>query len=133
MQYLRKIWPSPLHCFLVPLFFIFHNYVDFLGLTDFSKLSLSIAGWLTAPFLLLLVYRLLLKDLQNACLITTVLLCIYFFTGPLMKEFKDLPYIHFLFKYSVLIPILFLLITYIHIQLYKNKKKNFKHVLLTGH
>ena len=122
MQYLKKIWPAPLHCFLVPLFFIIRNYVDFLGLTDFSKLSWSIAVWLTAPLLLILVYRLLLKDLQKASLITTVLLCIYFFTGPLIKEFKDLPYLHFLFKYSVLIPLLFILITYIHIQLFKNKK-----------
>ncbi len=132
IQLIKKIWPAPLHCFLVPLFFIFHNYVDFLGLTDFSKLSWSIACWLIAPVFVLSVYWLLYRDLYKAALITTSLLCIYFFTGPLIKECKDIPYLHFLFKYSVLIPLLFILLVYIHVHLYKKKGSTSKlHLFLS--
>ncbi len=122
MSLLKNIWPSPIHSLLVPVFFIVHNYFDFWGLTDLNKLITSIISWLITPVLLLLFYKIILKDWHKSSILTTCLLCIYFFTGPLMKEFKDVPFLHFFFKYSVFIPVVFILLILLHVQLFKSKK-----------
>jgi hypothetical protein len=120
-----KISPLYLHCFLIPVYFIFHNYVDFLSLVDFSKLTTSVIIWLALPFLLLGIYMLIYKEFSKAALATSWLLLVFFFAGPLMKELKNLPYINVLSKYSVFIPVLFLSLILVHRTLYK-KQESFK-------
>ncbi|MFY7840769.1 MAG: sulfatase-like hydrolase/transferase [Lacibacter sp.] len=123
MNFIKKIWPSPIHCVLIPVFFLLHNYVDFYNIVDFSKLTISIISWMLLPFCLVAAYRYVFKDLSKASLITSTLLLLFFFAGPLIKETRNVPYINYLFKYSVLIPVLLFCIILLHRRLYKSKKK----------
>jgi hypothetical protein len=109
-KYLSSIVPYPLHCFLVPVFFILHNYFYFYGLFDVSDLAWSIAGWLALPFVLILLFTKYFGSRSKACIFTTILLVIYFFSASLIGLIKTLPYIGLIGKYSISLPLLILLI-----------------------
>lgn len=122
MKFFKKIWPFPIHCFLVPTFFLFHNFIEFYNIVDFDILTSSIIIWFFLPGMLILVYIQIFKNVSKASLITTILLILFFFTGPLIKETKNILYIHSIFRYSVLIPALLLIVILLNIWLYKSSK-----------
>ncbi|WP_407522148.1 hypothetical protein PDL71_14035 [Lacibacter sp. MH-610] len=118
------IIPFPLHCFLVPVFFIVHNYFYFYGLIDMDELYTSYLWWLLLPLVLLIVFNYLFKNLSKAALFTTILLIIYFFFSAFTRGVKTIPMLEILGKYSISLPLLliFLLFGY---RILKKTKINF--------
>jgi hypothetical protein len=134
MSFFKKIVPVPLHCFLVPVYFIVHNYFDFFGLVDFKDLLLPMLGWIVTPFVLYFLLGKVFGDKYNAGLFTTVLLLIYFFFAPAHQLMKSVSWLQPVAKYSVLLPLLFLFIAALFFYLRKNKQpllKLHRYLLLT--
>ncbi|MEJ8818267.1 sulfatase-like hydrolase/transferase [Lacibacter sp. H407] len=123
MKLLHKILPNFLHCFSIPVFFILHNYIDFAGLIDLGKISGLIIAWITAPAVLLFFYWLILRDLSKSALLTSILLSVYFFAAPFMKEIKAVPFLCYFSRYSIFLPLLFISLILTHHFVHKTRKK----------
>ena len=133
MQAALKIEWKKLHFVLLPIFFIIHNYFDFKGLLDFSKLKLSMLWWMLAPVVLFLIFKKLFKSTSKASLMSTLLLFVYFFSPALIYAVKEINFISFLGKYSVALPLTAFISSVLFIHLYKTKKEyNRLHNYLTS-
>lgn len=133
MRSFLKITWKYLHFVLLPVFFIIHNYFDFKGLLDFSKLKWSIFWWLLTPLILFLLFQKLYKSTSKASLISTCLLFLYFFSPALIYAVKQINIISFLGKYSVALPLIVFISLALFIHLYKTKNEyNRLHIYLTS-
>lgn len=120
-KFVVHIIPFPLHCLLVPVFFIIHNYFYFYSLIDMDELYTSYLWWLLLPFLLLIGLNYLFKNLSKAALFTTCLLIIYFFFSAFRRGIKTIPVLEILGKYSISLPLLLLLLIYGYLKLRRTK------------
>lgn len=118
------IIPFPLHCFLVPVFFIIHNYFYFYSLIEVDALYTSYLWWLLLPLLLLIVLHYLFKDLSKAALFTTILLIVYFFFSAFTRSVKTIPILEIAGKYSISLPLLLSLLL-LGYRTLKKTKNNF--------
>jgi hypothetical protein len=113
-----------IHCFLLPVFFVLHNYNQYYGLVSFPvaiKVFVQIfIGFLFFFFLLLLFVRNLNKSLQ----ITTLIGIIMLFFGVIQDFFRVDLHLQLISRYFVLLPLIFI-VTIILIRLIL-KKKDFK-------
>jgi len=112
---------SPAFLFLLPVFFVFHGYVENFRSIGFLDCLPLIAVYSAAALILFLGSRLLFKDAVPAALLSAFILSFYFFFGALHDALR----IHhiILHKYSLLLP-LFGLTTLLLI-LYLKKKHSF--------
>lgn len=122
MKLIKKIGSPLFHCFAVPVFFIVHNYFDFLGLVPFKELTGSVIGWLIAPALLVFFFNLLFRNKDNSALFTTFLLIIYFFFSSALMAIKNVPALSLLTHYSVILPIIFILVITVFFLLRKKEQ-----------
>ncbi|XVJ66084.1 MAG: hypothetical protein HEQ40_07965 [Lacibacter sp.] len=118
------IIPFPLHCFLVPVFFILHNYFYFYSLIDMDELYTYYLWWLFLPLLLLSVLNYLFKNLSKVALFTTILLVVYFFFSAFTRGIKTIPVLEILGRYSISLPLLLIFFT-IGYRTLKKTKTNF--------
>src|ERR1700704_3778985 len=105
---MQKKWLRyPLFVLLLPLFFIFHGYVEnyyFMSWNDcWSLLGMYMAGAIVVYLLALL----LMRDKMKAAVFTGYLLSVYFFFGALHDFLRRHNF--FLDKYSRLLPTLLFL------------------------
>ena len=99
-------WYWHMHFLLIPVFFIVHNTVDFFGLISFNELLPSFIFWLILPFATVIICYLFLRPLEKSLLLTAVLMLVGFF-APLFKQWlQGVPFLSFLGKYSVFLPVL---------------------------
>jgi hypothetical protein len=93
----------PLFLLLLPVFFVFHGYVEncfFIRFRDcWSLLGTYVVG---ALILLALTWSLLKKDLTKAAILTSFIMAFYFFFGAIHDFFKTNHI--FLHKYGILLP-----------------------------
>lgn len=130
--FLKITWKN-LHFVLLPIFFIIHNYYDFKGLLDFSKLKLSIFLWILVPIVLFIIFLRLFKSASKASFMSTLLLFLYFFSPALMYAVKEISFISFFGKYSVALPLIAFISISLFIYLHKTKKEyNRLHIYLTS-
>jgi hypothetical protein len=132
MPALKKIEFNKLHILLIPVFFILHNYFDFFEVVNISRLILPVLSWLLLPLALYFILFKIVKNSSNTFLLTSVLLLIFFFGAGIIKAVKHLPYIGFVGKYSVAIPLLFILVLVLFFY-FRSTQKDFKklHTYLT--
>lgn len=98
----------PLFPFLLPLFFVFHGYVENVSyITPRSCLGLLLTYLLIAGVLFLLLY-LLYRDAKKAALALVALQAVSFFFGPVQDLLAH--YAGFLDKYMILLPALAILL-----------------------
>ncbi|OQY97030.1 MAG: hypothetical protein B6D37_00595 [Sphingobacteriales bacterium UTBCD1] len=110
-----------IHCFLLPLFFILHTYIQYYGLVStgitlkifFIILSVTVAVF----FLLLLITRNANKSMQLA----TLYGFLFLFFGVIKDLISDDLRIHFLSRYIVLLPLLFILAVLLTILILKKR------------
>ncbi len=107
MSLVKKIWPNPLHCFLIPVFFIIHNSIDFYGLIEFKTIRTALLLWLLLPFALFGVLYLLFRNKSNAGLYSSLLLLIYFFAVPFLQAIQRVPVLGEWIKLYIVIGFLF--------------------------
>jgi len=98
---------SILFVFLLPLFFVFHGYVENYRFINFSDCLLLIVLYTIATLAVYLCFKLLLKQKMKAALMTTFIMSFYFFFGALHDFFRQNSI--FLHKYSVIIPLFLLM------------------------
>lgn len=121
MKFLKNIWPNPLHCFLVPVFFILHNYVDFYGLISLSSISLNIVSWMLTPLVLFTLLYFFFKNKSRAGIICVFLLLQFFFAVSVHNFLLHLLQNAVFVKWSVFLVLLFI-VNIIFIR--RVKKKN---------
>jgi|GEM_PF-222142 len=103
MNRFNRLTHVPLFLGLLPVFFVFHGFVENLGFITVGDCLPLLGIYLLSAGILFLVFFLLLRDANKAALISFYLLCFYFFFGVLHDFLKA--YAHMLSKYSVLLPI----------------------------
>jgi hypothetical protein len=113
------LWGIPFaSLFLIPLYFLLHNYFLYREEVDFSAMTGSIAGWFMLPFLVYsLLYIRFREKMKTALLITLVVLIFYFSFGPIYSFLSSIPYVRVLTKVSViggLIFVFIILIVFFH-------------------
>lgn len=122
MKFLQKIWPNPLHCFLLPVFFILHNYIDFYGLVQLQLLLTDLIIWLAAPLLLFLLLFTVYRNASKAGLLCTLLLFFYFFGASVQQFLQKLPVFGNVFKQSFFIIYILLISIFLFLRLASEKK-----------
>lgn len=121
MNLLKKIWPNPLHCFLMPAFFIIHNYIGFYGLFELSTIRSILLIWLLLPGIFFFIFYFLLGNKSNAGIYSSLLLFVFFFSVPLQQFLKTLPVFNAVLKLPVFLAILFFMLAIVFYFLKKNK------------
>ncbi|HYM93871.1 MAG TPA: sulfatase-like hydrolase/transferase [Chitinophagaceae bacterium] len=113
-----------IHCFLLPVFFALHNYIQYYGLVS-PAVTLHI--FIKIFFLVVIFFLLLLAIIRNvnkSMQLTTLAGFIILFFGVMKDFLNDTLKIHFLARYTILLPTLTLLTIILVILILK--KKNFK-------
>ena len=106
IAFLKK-WP--LHLFLLPVFFIFHLYVQYSGLLDHKEVAFSFLKVAAGLMLFFLLMKLILKTTVKAAVITTLFSGLFLFFGDLKQAFSLIPILNHLAHYKILIPLLLIL------------------------
>ncbi len=113
-----------IHCFLLPVFFVLHNYNQYYGLVSFPvviKILVQILIYSSIFFFLLL---LVVRNTNKCLQITTLLEIIILFFGVIQDFFRVDLHFQFISRYFVLLPLIFIsVIILIRLIL---KKKDFK-------
>jgi len=104
-QFLSK-WG--LHCFLLPLFFVLHNYLQYAEMVSVhaaTSVGLQLMIFVLVLFLLL---RVLIANSSKAACISTVIVADYLFYGNVKQTLAAQKYFDLLARYVVLLPLFFL-------------------------
>jgi hypothetical protein len=124
---MNKKWLHyPLFLLLLPVFFVFHGYVENYWFMRFRDCWFLLAAYAGAAILLYLGGRLWLKDRTRAALLASIFMSVYFFFGALHDFLRKNDI--FLHKYSVLLPLL--AIALILSAIYIRKKRSFTRFVL---
>lgn len=122
----NSIGKYPIFYFLLPVFFVWHGFVEFYDLLpvyeSFILAARYMLGTIVVGFLAWLVY----KDVNKASLFGFFVLCVYFFFGStqdlLQKKFPGA----FINRYSFIIPVLLVLVILLFIFLKRRRKDLYK-------
>lgn len=126
---------KPFFLFLLPVFFVWHGYVEFYGLVSASKAFMMLLYFILGTIGVFLLSWLLFKQKRKAALYSFLIMCLYFFFGSiqdfLLKNFNTLSFT----SYSFLLPALFAIFLFLFIRLRKTKNKltkitNYLNILL---
>jgi hypothetical protein len=113
-----------IHCFLLPIFFILHNYKQYYGLVSEDvaiKVFLKILIVIIAFSLLL---KIIIKNSNRSLQLATLLSFIILFYGVIKDFFEFTLHTPFIARYSILFPLLLVVIIILIRKIIK--KKNFR-------
>jgi len=99
MNRFNRLARVPLFLGLLPLFFVFHGFIENLGFITVADCLPLLGIYMLSAGILFLVFFLLLRDACKAALISFYLLCFYFFFGVLHDFLKV--HVHPLARYSI--------------------------------
>ena len=117
---------SGLHIFLLPIFFVLHNYVRYSGLVS-AATAYSILGELLVVFLLIfLLFFLFTRNISRSLLLATVSGIFLLFYGVIKDFLKITLGFPFAARYVILLPVLLLATAYLCLLILK--KKEFKKI-----
>lgn len=121
-RYSKRAIQWPLHLFLLPIYFIVNKTVHFRGLLNSRSVLLAFILVTIGVALLFGLFYLIYRNPLKSALATTLSTTIYLFFGDIKQAFSELPVLHYLSHYKILIPLLLLL--WIIFILYLRKKNN---------
>jgi hypothetical protein len=101
----EKIYTKPFFIFLLPLFYVLHGYLEFIGFASFLSLIPLLLTYLACITILWLLLILLFRNKVKAALMCIFLAGIYLFFGAIFDFLKVHSPWKFLYKYSVLLSI----------------------------
>jgi hypothetical protein len=119
---LQRIRSLPVFLYLLPVFFVFHGYVenfDFVPVPDALKLTLI---YLVASAILSLVLWPVFKDFRRANLTAFAMMTIFLFFGFIHDSLKKIFPGTFMTQYRFLLPLAGLLIIFVILALKKRKR-----------
>ena len=97
-----------MHCFLLPIFFILHTYIQYYGLID-AFATLKILLYLEIGIsLFLILTHFFTKNAQKASIISTIISSTFLFYGNIKELLSTYSSLSFFAKYSVLLPAIFI-------------------------
>lgn len=108
---LHIIRTKPAFLLLLPLFFVWHGYVEFYDLISLSTGLLLILQYVVATSVLLLFFRIFFRNTIKAAQFVFYIMCLYFFFGSLQDFLVNNFQGSFVTKYSFLLPTLVLIFT----------------------
>jgi len=118
---------SGLHSFLLPVFFVLHNYIQYYGLVS-AATAYSILGELLVVFLLIsLLFLLFTRNISKSLLLATVSGIFLLFYGVIKDFLKITLGFPFAARYVILLPLL--LLATAGLCLLVLKKKEFKKII----
>ena len=97
------------HFLLLILFFLLHGYSEYVGLIPFSDLLIFFLVAAVNGCIILLIFKKVAGSWQKAGIITTLTLVFYLFYGSIKEGLKD-GWLHPLSRYSILLPMMVLLL-----------------------
>ncbi len=110
-----------LHSFLLPVFFVLHNYMQYYGLvSEATAIKVLFEIW-TVVLVGFLILFLLIKKATKSLLIVTLLSAVFLFYGAIKDFFSDLP-VHFMARYIVLLPLTVFVLLLIIVRIIKNNE-----------
>jgi hypothetical protein len=124
---MNKLERIPFFLITIPAFFLLYNNNYYFGLLEWSRFSHEFLIYLSVPVVLFFLFRYLFTSWQKAGVLTSALLILFYFFQPIQDFLKALPYLYFLGKYVVLIPLLVVLIISLVLYL-RNSKRSFRNV-----
>lgn len=96
---------KPVFVILLPIFFVWHGYVQHYPLVPASDALKLVFEYLAVALLLVLIFYFIFKSWQKALLFVFSLMCIQFFFGAVHDLFKNWFQNSFISKYSFLLPL----------------------------
>jgi Sulfatase len=116
---------SPFHFFLLIPFFLLHNINYYFGLIPYPLVYSSLFAFLALTVSVFLIAKVLLKTNLKAGIYSFITMS-YFFGFGAVKDFLDSsPKLHKLAAYSIMLPVIFIMLMLLLIYL-KKSEKNFK-------
>lgn len=112
----------PLFLLLLPLFFVFHGYVENFGLIPVKDVSVLFLIYLGASIALAGLLWLVFRNMIKACIIAFLLMAFYFFFGAIYDSIMSLSPGSFFSKYSVILAAFFLFVTVCFVLLFRYRK-----------
>lgn len=128
-QLLRTLENFPFHVPGVIFFFLSHGHSEYPGLIPLSDSILYFLMVLAVSIILTLVLKKGLQSFGKAGIMTTTAIFIYLFFGAILDAFKNSGFLALLSRYSILVPLLMVLIVGLYFAL-KNSKGNCKKLTL---
>lgn len=117
---MKEKWQRyPFFLLLLPVFFVFHGYVENYHFIPFGDCLIILGMYLAGAVVLYGITWWILKDSTKAALLTSFMLAIYFFFGAVHDFFRRNNI--FLHKYSLLLPLLAIAIALLAFYLKKKK------------
>jgi len=101
---------KPVLVILLPVFFVWHGYVQNYPLVPVPDALKLVFEYLAAALLLVFIFYFIFKSWQKALLFVFFLMCVQFFFGAVQDLFKNWFYTSFIPKYSFLLPFILALI-----------------------
>ena len=120
---LQRVFRFPHFLYLLPLFFVFHGFVQNPAPVTFSDFISLVAEYLLAGAVLLMIGWLLFKKWYKASLLSFSLLFLHLFFGAFHDALKSMSPVFFLARYSVLLPVLFITILFFLVYLKKTHRR----------
>lgn len=99
----------PLHFILLLLFFLSHGYSENIGLIPFTDLLIYFVTGTAAGLLIFFLMKKITRSKVKAGILTTLMLLFYLFYGSIKDNLK-IGFLHPLSKYSVLVPLMLVII-----------------------
>ena len=121
--HLKKV---PYFVLLLPLFFVLHGYIEnfgFISVTDAASLAITYTLFTLCIFLLSWLF---FRNIHKAALMTAAWMAVYFFFGAVFDFLKQHSPLRFLWKYSFLVPVIFIGLLILFIYLMRANRKFYK-------
>jgi hypothetical protein len=109
--------------FLLPVFFVWHGYVQNYPLVPVSDAFKLVFEYLLIILLLVIVFHFIFRSWQKGLLFVFFLMCIQFFFGAVHDLLKNLFADSFIPKYSFLLPFILAIVAAIFVFLLKTRRR----------
>jgi hypothetical protein len=113
---------KPLFLYLLPVFFVWHGYVEFYNLIPFSEVITLILSYLTGTLVVFLVLWLIYKNISKASLLGFFIMCLYFFFGSFQDFLVSKFSVSFITRYSFILPAFLIIFILLFIYIKRQKK-----------
>lgn len=123
LNFFRRILETwPLHLILLPVYFIGHAYIQFSGLLDIHETAISFLKVTVGIVLFFLLLNLILKKTSKAAVFSTVCASFFLFFGDIKNIFSQLPVLHHIGHYKILLPLLFVFLLFVFLKIRRSKQ-----------
>ena len=112
----------PLFILFLPLFFVFHGYVENFGLIPLKDVTVLLLIYAGASVAMAGLFWLVFRNIIKACIIAFLLMAFYFFFGAVYDSIMSVSPGSFFSKYSVILIAFFLFLSLCIVLLFRYRK-----------